>query len=282
MEFWFIGSQAQWQLMIFCEIWINQYNPIHNRFDPEITYHNLQHELENDPENPKILKSLTYLALRFHHSEQASEYSKKYISLEGGLADSSNYRFILETVQHVSDTNFQIMLNNSTKFENRFGKEIFYSKMQIIVCMEEILPKISSNGTKEQWDSIGTDLKRKYAPILVDAAIAQAQLYYYSFKKDWSSFSIAIDKYAGCSWSLPGKLNDFAFAVFQKCPDTSIMRHAVNWCITAFEKEANPSFLATHAQLLYQSGHKEEAIEILNNAIELANKMNMDKGWEYS
>ncbi len=247
--------------------------------DPEIEYHALQHDLETDPGNQEILKRLAYLALRFHHPEQASQYSKKYILLAGNILDSNNMRFILETVQHVSDTNFQIMLNNPAKFEDRFGKDIFYARMQITVCQDEILPKLSANERKEQWDSTRDNLKRKYPQVLADAAIAQAQMFYYSFKNDWPSFANAIDYYDSLPWCLPLKFNDFAYTVLQRCSDTSIMRRAVNWCNDAYQKEASPFLLSTHAQLLYKMSYKKEAIEFQNKAIALARADGMDKDW---
>ena len=272
----FIGSMKANDFLMNIE---NALEKNKQSLDPEQEYHRLQKKLTVNPDNLELLKSLTYLALTYHDLAMASNYSKRYLSLQHYVLSKKNMKFIFETVQNTSDTGFSIMIKHLEEFKTEFGEEPFYAGLQIKICMDEVLPKVSIGQTKKQWDSIEINLQEKYPNAVAATAVAQAKYFYYSFNKDWMSFALAIDEYAGMPYSLAIKLDDFAKAILLQCSDSLIINHALGWSRASFQKDQNPLYLSTYAQLLYKTGFQKEALKYQINAMKLAQKQNLSRGW---
>ena len=56
-------------------------------------------------------------------------------------------------------------------------------------------------------------------------------------------------------------LNEYAWTVFQNCSDETCLKNALEWSKRSFEKEQNPAYMDTYANILYRLGRKDEAIE---------------------
>jgi tetratricopeptide (TPR) repeat protein len=67
----------------------------------------------------------------------------------------------------------------------------------------------------------------------------------------------------------PTDLNDYAWTVFQNCPDMTCVADALDWSKRSFKDQPNPAFMDTYANILYKMGRKDDAITWEQKAADL-------------
>src|SRR6202000_2229249 len=66
------------------------------------------------------------------------------------------------------------------------------------------------------------------------------------------------------------QLNNYAWTVFQHCPDMSCVTEALDWSKRSFKDKENPMFMDTYANILYKMGKKDEAVTWEEKALKIA------------
>jgi hypothetical protein len=97
---------------------------------------------------------------------------------------------------------------------------------------------------------------------------------YYQQKKDWPHFQTSVVSYMqkyGAHVNA-GDLNNFAWTVFQNCPDMTCVSEALEWSKRSFEDKPNSMFMDTYANILYKMGKKDDAIVWEQKAIDIADE----------
>ncbi len=94
---------------------------------------------------------------------------------------------------------------------------------------------------------------------------------YCQTKNDWPGFQAAIigymQKYS--AHADPTELNDYAWTVFQHCPDMTCVSEALEWSKRSFKDQPIPAFMDTYANILYKMGKKDEAIAMEEKIVNL-------------
>jgi hypothetical protein len=67
-------------------------------------------------------------------------------------------------------------------------------------------------------------------------------------------------------------LNQYAWTVFQKCPDMKCVTEALEWSKRSFKDNQNPQFMDTYANILYKMRKKDDAIAWEEKAIKLSDE----------
>ena len=95
---------------------------------------------------------------------------------------------------------------------------------------------------------------------------------WYQHASDWNNYQNAIvdymNKYGAAS--SPDELNNYAWTVFQNCPDMKCVAEALEWSKRSFEGNNTPGFIDTYANILYKLGKKDEAIKWEQKAMDFA------------
>jgi hypothetical protein len=197
--------------------------------------------------------------------------SADFIKSGEDLFTKDNLTFISKATTGVSDPGFKMMLNNTGKFDAVLGKGKANQQLVALIMREDVFPKVFAPTFKNEWASLSKSVSAKY-PAQATEALLTAKIYYYQQTKDWKNFQANIvgfmNKY-GANVEAP-TLNEFAWAVFENCPDVNCVKEALAWSKRSFEKGNQPEFIDTYANLLYKMGKKKEAIEWETKALALA------------
>jgi len=131
------------------------------------------------------------------------------------------------------------------------------------------------------WNKLKDSIAVKY-PSKADEVLAYSKVLFYLNRQQWNDFGPAIVAYMksyGDNVS-QSDLNEYAWTVFQNCSDETCLKNALEWSKRSFEKEQNPAYMDTYANLLYRLGRKDEAIEWEQKALSLVTTEDQKKGYQ--
>ncbi len=241
-------------------------------FNPDKQYYTLLNQYQNGKKDPDFLRKMALAALSAYDRQNANTIAAAYLNTQTDLYTKGNLEFISKFTNSSKDKGFAILLNNPDKVNAVLGAGKAEKKVLSIIEGEEIYPQVfKKDAPAPDWTALQQQVAKSY-PRLADEAIAQAKVFYYENKKDWTNFQPAVVSYMkkyGTNAS-PEELNSFAWTVFENCPDMNCVAEALEWSKRSFKDKENPMFMDTYANILYKMGKKNEAITWEEKALSLA------------
>ncbi len=236
---------------------------------PETQYYTQLAKYKSGKRDSAFLHSLTDQAMNAYDMENAGKIANDYLATQPDLFTPQNLALLRDVTQKSSDKGFQTILNNSAKVDSVLGKGTSDGIIQNIVISEDLYPGMRSQKAKTpkdlvepNWSDYDKNLQAKY-PAQAASLSAYSKVVFYMSKTDWEKFGPAVVTYMksyGDNVS-EDQLNNFAWSVFQNCNDEACLQNALDWSKRSFEKESNPTFMDTYANILYRLGKKDEALE---------------------
>ncbi len=239
-----------------------------NSFNPEKQYYVLLKEYKQARKDSAFLHKIANAALDAYDTANIPVVVNEYLNTQSDLYTPENLRLLEWITQSSKDKGFNIMLDNPEKVNAVLGKGVAESRTQGIIISEEILEKYKIQ--QPDWKVITTTITKKY-PAQANEVIAKGKFVYYGNRNDWKNFQYAIVDYLkiyGAKVS-PGKLNDYAWMIFQNCDDRDCLAEALKWSKLSFKDNNEPAFMDTYANILYKLGKKDEALSWEKKALEL-------------
>jgi thioredoxin-related protein len=242
---------------------------VKDAFDPEKQYYTLLEQYRSGKRDSAFLRKMTTAAWAAYDSKNAPTILNEYLATQKDLFTVGNLSLIMQYTQNTKDRGFNILLNNPEKVDKALGAGKAEQKVLGIVIAEELYPAFRSGGTP-QWTALQQQVAKKY-PALADEVIARGQVVYYQNTNNWDGFQGAIVGYMKKYGSLATaeELNEYAWSVFQHCPDMTCVSEALDWSKRSFKDEQNPAYMDTYANILYKMGKKDEAIAYEEKALSL-------------
>lgn len=177
-------------------------------------------------------------------------------------------------INNPSSAPFQYFLNNITVFETKFGKEALENKILNMFRNEYY----SNNENFENLKSIHPSLFEKAKTMI------RVKETYTKFRKDnnnednWKIFMKVAAPYLSKQTNNPMELNNMAWFVYEnykKFDDKKALKSSLEWAKKAYTLAPEKDFIAdTYAHILFDLNKKKEAIEIEEEALEIATKNN--------
>ena len=182
---------------------------------------------------------------------------------QSDLYTKDNLDFLKQVTQKSTDRGFDIMLNHADKVDAVLGKGTAESIAQSIIMREEVFKNFPNDlKNNPDWQKIDSNLTTKY-PAQAPEVISKAKVLWYQHAADWNDYQNAIVDYMtkyGANASSE-ELNNYAWTVFQNCPDMKCVAEALEWSKRSFDGNNTPGFIDTYANILYKLGRKDEAIK---------------------
>lgn len=247
---------------------------VNTSFDPDKQYYTLLNQYQGGKKDPAFLRKLALAAQEAYDMQNAAAVSAAYLHTlsEQDLYKKENLEFISKFTRSSKDKGFALLLNNPAKVDALIGQGKAEQQVLAIICRENIYPRVfKKDAPAPDWDGLQKELAQQY-PRHAAEAIAQTKVFYYENKKDWTGFQQAIVQYMkqyGANAS-PEQLNQYAWTVFQNCPDMNCVAEALEWSKRSFKDKENPMFMDTYANILYKMGKKTDAIAWEEKALNLA------------
>ncbi len=240
--------------------------------NPKTQYYTLLNQYKNGKKEKEFLHDMALVSADAYDMENAAKISKEYLATQTDLYTKDNLDFIKRFTESSTDKGFDIMLHNSEKVDAVLGKGTAASIIQPIIMREEIFKNFPQDPkANPDWSKIESGVSKKY-PAQAPEAIVKAKVLWFQHAGDWNNYQAAIVDYMnkyGTNAS-PEELNDYAWTVFQNCPDMKCVAEALEWSKRSFEKNEVPGFIDTYANILYKLGKKDEAIKWEQKAMDVA------------
>jgi tetratricopeptide (TPR) repeat protein len=126
------------------------------------------------------------------------------------------------------------------------------------------------------YNSIINKLKTSEVP-LAAKIIAYAEISSMKFKAQWLDYKIAATKFADeyCNDDYR-RLNEIANNFYERIPDKELLLKAEKWSERAVQLMDNYKNNFTLGSLYFKNGKNDQAKKVLEHAIEIGNKANID------
>ncbi|MEO8568681.1 MAG: thioredoxin fold domain-containing protein [Ginsengibacter sp.] len=240
--------------------------------NPETQYYPLLAKYKNGKKDQEFLRNLALSSFDAYDRESAREISNEYLATQTDLYTKDNLEFIKKFTKSSGDNGFDILIQNPDKVDAVLGKGTAASVIQPVIFREITFKYLPADGkANPDWNKIYAIIAKKY-PAQANEAIAKAKVIWYQSSRDWNNYQTAIvnymNKYGGTA--SPEELNNYAWTVFQNCPDMKCVAEALEWSKRSFEKNEVPGFIDTYANILYKLGKKDDAIKWEQKAMDVA------------
>lgn len=260
-----------------------------NALNPEKQYYTL---LSNYLSGKKDYKKLSYLASLAKEigddslaNKLATDFLHNYLNhfSDKELFQKSYFEFVyaFSPILSSKDRIFRVLYNYASQYDEIIGKKgIADAIVNNVIMKEEInqrlWPQSTPISSEPNWNKLASSISNKYSKHHADIIILDAQLKWYTQKKDWQQlikYKVKqIDEYgldtAGLGWVF---INNFAWNyVYKFCNDKDTLEKAAAWMEVILKGHPDDYIsIDTYANLLFKAGKKNEAIRWQTRAVHL-------------
>lgn len=242
--------------------------------NPETQYYTALNQYKNGKKDNDFLFTTALTAADAYDMETAYKIANEYLETQTDLYTKDNINFIKKFTRSSKDKGFDMMLHHADKVDEVAGKGTAANTVQSIIMSEEVFSKFSRDKkATPDWSAMKNSIEQKYPGMdMSDKTVSKAKVMWYQFAADWNNYQTAVVYYVtkyGAALS-PDELNNFAWNVFENCPDMKCVAKALEWSKRSFEGNNSPMFIDTYANILYKLGRKKEAIKWETKAMDYA------------
>jgi thiol-disulfide isomerase/thioredoxin len=240
--------------------------------NPDKQYYTLLGKYEGGNRDSGFLRLLATEAIEVYDKKNATAVGTAYLATQSDIYNKACLDVLVKVTYTTKDHGFDIFLHHGEKVDKVLGHGMAENKVTGILSREYVYSKIKP-GTPPDWKGLYATLAATY-PDRADQVITTCKVNYFRQSSDWGNFQQAVVTYMkkyGANAS-PEQLNDFAWTVFQNCPDMTCVTEALEWSKRSFKDNQNPGFMDTYANILYKMGKKDDAIAWEEKAINLSDE----------
>ena len=253
--------------------------------DPSKQYYPMLAKYKAGQKDSTFLYNLAIASLHAYDDKTGPQVVNDYLATQKDIYTPKTLNLLQSFTQGSQDKGFQIMLQHPDKVDAVLGKGVAENQVNRIIFYEVVVPvlfnKYAPIAGEPNWNKLKDSIQAKY-PTKADEVLAYSKVLFYLNRQQWNDFGPAIVAYMksyGENLS-QSDLNEYAWTVFQNCSDETCLKNALEWSKRSFEKEQNPAYMDTYANILYRLGRKDEAIEWEQKALSLVTTENDKKGYQ--
>ena len=253
--------------------------------DPAKQFYPMLAKYKAGQKDSAFLYNLSIAALHAYDDKIGAQAVNDYLTTQDDIYTPRTLNLLQSFTQSSKDKGFQVMLQHPEKVDAILGKGVAENGVNRIIFYEEVVPVLFNRyapiAGEPNWNKLKDSIQAKY-PTKADEVLAYSKVLFYLNRQQWNDFGPAIVAYMK-NYSdnvSQSDLNEYAWTVFQNCSDETCLQNALEWSRRSFEKEQNPAYMDTYANLLYRLGRKEEAITWEQKAIDLMANESDKKGYQ--
>jgi len=236
---------------------------VNDALDENKQYFTLMGHYRQHLNDSAYLRNAIIAALTARDEVNAASIGDAYADCIKNLFAKDNLRLILGSMISSRNRGFDILLHHGTEVDTSLGINTAEKTLVWMIRKEEINPLTKKDNTEVDWKGLYARLKEKY-PQQAQKAVLGACADYYAIRKRWKEYGPAIVEYVDKvdDHHDMDRLNDFAWNIFLKCDDFTVLASALNWSRFTFSNDSIPddNRIDTYANLLYKSGDVKGAI----------------------
>jgi thioredoxin-related protein len=246
-------------------------NKAEQALKPETQYYPLLKKYQGGEKDPVFLRKFALAAVNANDEENGKKAFEEYLATQTDLYAKENAELIWMLTSTTADKGFKVMLDDPKRFDEILGKPgATEQKIEELIMYNDVLPFMFV-VTKPDFAKLEANLTEKY-PKHAKKLTAKSKMLYYQQKQQWANYPAAVNEYIskyGINLSAE-ELNEYAWTVFEHTSDQKYLNEALNWSKRSFEKNNDPMFIDTYANILYRLGKTKEAIDWETKAMSLA------------
>jgi thiol-disulfide isomerase/thioredoxin len=240
--------------------------------DTSYQYYTQLEEFDHGRRDSAFLRRLVWACVSVYDKEHARDVAKAWFATQSDLYTPDGIKLMSQLTHSSKDPGFDLFLHHAAEADKVMSAGFAERTVSDILMDEDVIPKFATGGSfGPDWKEIERDLAKSY-PAQAGEVTGRGKVLYYAAKKDWPHFEMTIvafmQKYGASA--LPSDLNDYAWTVFQNCPDMTCVADALDWSKRSFKDQQIPAYMDTYANILYKLGRKDEAITWEQKAMDLA------------
>jgi thioredoxin-related protein len=189
-----------------------------------------------------------------------------YLDGQKDLFNEVNYSVLVTFASLLSDKNQAQLLDNRKKYEQLFGAGDIENA---IYALNSKLLKAAIESKKQEDLKAAIAFMEKYQANDLEANKSNLLLNYYKGIEDWGQMARQVDVFIEKNGYDGGRINEWAWTVYEKCGDIDVVKKAIGWMKPVIEKKAEYATTDTYAALLYKAKQFAEAQTYAKKAIEL-------------
>ena len=241
-------------------------------FDTTKQYYTQLQQFRDGRRDSAFLRRVAMMCGNVYDLKTGREVADAYLATQSDPFSRGALEMTLRYTDNTKDKGFAILVQHPDKVDAVMGNGKAEAAMFLIFYRYTIYPAIRKAGSgNPDWKAIHKTIAADF-PSVADEMTAKGQVVYYQQKKDWPHFQTSIvnymKKYGG--HATDSDLNDFAWTVFQNCPDMTCVSEALDWSKKSFEGKPNAMYMDTYANILYKMGKKDDAIAWEQKAIDMS------------
>jgi thiol-disulfide isomerase/thioredoxin len=249
---------------------------------PDKQYYSLAAGFEKGNRDPVFLRKLILAAQNNYDRQNLPAYARAFYKAEKDLLAKENIKLLVDLTESPSDTGFYLMVKYPEKFNEELGQPYAAErKLMSVIMAQEVFPYLSEGKElvkiDPDWSKMQSELTNKYSTLGAMACL-NGKAMYYRAKSDYVQFSEAVSALMENHEKImeAEMLNEYAWNIFEDIDDIQCIKRALSWSKKSIEKNNDPNFLDTYANLLHKSGNTRDAIVWQKKAIALMKEQGED------
>lgn len=240
-----------------------------NSLNPDLQYYSMIKKYDTGEKGTDFLYNYAKASLMAggNYLEIANEYWKT--QQDTALINEKNWNFIAMFTTDINSREYKYLLNNTDKFSEKYSKDKVAEKLTTVAVRN--IRKAGIEKNKIQFDLIKEIISKNDSPDKKDERLLFADMTYYFNVEDWQNYGKVavsyIEKYASNNAYM---LNTVSWNFYENIDDKKLIEKAVTWAKKSVELEKSYANTDTYAAILFKSGKKEEAMQAVNEALNLA------------
>lgn len=235
---------------------------VKDAFDPEKQYYTQLQKYNEGRRDSAFLRKLAGMALNAYDMTIAEPVAKAYFATQKDLFNPGSLELLKKFTNNTKDEGFAVFYHHAAEVDKILGAGVAEQKIRDILIQEYVYPyAMSKDAAGPDWKAIQSRIASHY-PEQADELTALGKVAYYEHRNDWNNFQTVVVEYMskyGVA-ATPEQLNNYAWTVFQHCPDMHCVTEALEWSKRSFKDNQSPLFMDTYANILYKMGKKDDAI----------------------
>jgi thiol-disulfide isomerase/thioredoxin len=246
-------------------------NGIAQSFDTSAAYYTRLAQYQAGRRDTAFLRKLTEQCSDLYDMKDGHDVAESYFASLPDLYTSGTLQLLVNYTEDPKDRGFAVFTGHADKVDAVMGRGYARSRVITLLLNANLRPAIKAAGGKEpDWKAMQKSISVRF-PDYAPEVTSKSKVLYYQSHQDWPHFQTAIVGYMQQfgTHATPTDLNDYAWTVFQNCPDMTCVADALDWSKRSFKDQPNPAFMDTYANILYKMGRKDDAITWEQKAADL-------------
>ncbi|HEY4063696.1 MAG TPA: thioredoxin fold domain-containing protein [Puia sp.] len=232
-------------------------------FNPEKQYYTQLHKFQAGDRDSSFLRKMAMMARDGYDLKNAEIVAKAYFATQMDLFNPGTLALLNDFTTSTKDQGFAIFYHHPAEVDKVLGSGMAEKKVRDILVREYVYARVltKTSPATPDWKAIQSELAAHY-PTEAPEVLSMGKVAYYQRKNDWNNFQVVVVDYMKKYGSAANaqQLNDYAWTVFQHCPDMNCVTEALDWSKRSFKDNNEPAFMDTYANILYKMGKKDDAI----------------------